>query len=177
MWLCVCNWVLFGPARHEIRGVSLVVVMPRRHQHWCLLVIFVVILDEMGRGHFAIVWSILSLPKYTAQNVKWVVIHCHHTCYPSSLCQSSSSKSCTCCWCGDQHECFVVLTNRNWLYQHSRTVAKKYHPKAWHLPAKEMIQQCFYNRCSELINWNWRSCQLKEIGWCESGHLWLLPHL
>ena len=35
----------------------------------------------------------------------------------------------------------------------------------------------FYNRCSELINWNWRSCQLKEIGWCKSGHLWLLPHL
>ena len=152
MWLCVCNWVLFGPARHEIRGVSLVVVMPRRHQHWCLLVIFVVILDEMRRGRFAVVWSIISLPKYTAQNVK-------------------------CCWCGDQHECFVVLTNRNWLYQHSRTVAKKYHPKAWHLPAKEMIQQCFYNRCSELINWNWRSCQLKEIGWCKSGHLWLLPHL
>jgi len=54
-------------------------------------------------GHFAVVWSLSSLPKYTAQIVKRVVIHCHHTCYPSFLRQSSSYESRTCNWHKNWH--------------------------------------------------------------------------
>ena len=87
-------------------------------------------------------WSFSSLPKYTAQNVKWVVIHRHHTCYPSFLCKSSSYKSRACRWHGDWHKCLLSFHS---VYEQELELSsseqwwESTHPKAWGTPAKDMV--------------------------------------
>jgi len=65
-------------------------------------------------------WSLWSLPEYTAQKwssevwcVKWIVILYCHTCYPSFLPQFSNYKSRTCGRYGDWHECLHFLSSRS----------------------------------------------------------------
>jgi len=84
-------WLWFMWPRHEIWDIN-VFQLP-----WLLFWM------NLDCGHFAVVWSLSSLPKYTAQIVKRVVIHCHHTCYPSFLRQSSSYESRTCNWHKNWH--------------------------------------------------------------------------
>ena len=75
---------------------------------------------------------------------------------------------------------FIVFTSRsrNWDYQNNRTVVRKYPPEGVRSACKgDGSNSASYNGCSELTNCNWRSCQLKEIGWGKPRHLWLLSHL
>ena len=75
---------------------------------------------------------------------------------------------------------FIVFTSRSrdWDYRNNRTVVKKYLPKGMRSACKgDDSNSASENEWGELTNCNWRSCQLKEIGWGKPRHLWLLSHL
>ena len=161
-------WLWFMWPRHEIRDINLF------QSPWLLFWM------NLDCGHFAVVWSLSSLPKYTAQNVKQVVIHCHHTCYPSFLRHSSSYKSRTCSWHGDWHKCFLFFRSQAGAgIEIIRTTGQWWestHLKAWGLPAKEMIPTMLIitNEASWQIvtgdHVSWKKSAEASRGTCDCSH-------
>ena len=161
-------WLWFMWPRHEIRDIN-VFQLP-----WLLFWM------NLNCGLFVVVWSLHRCPSTQhrlSNELSFIAI------IPATLLLYANLAATNLPLAVDTKTgtfSFIVFTSRsrNWDYQNNRTVVRKYPPKGVRSAYKGYgSNSASYNECSELTNCDWRSCQLKEIGWGKPRHLWLLSHL